>query len=155
MLPGPQGSTNTAAPGNALVHYPNSNVGTQGHSRLDEQDRAFERPPPRNPELFNPKGVVRKANQTVGTANRASQVVTPATSSNFEKEKLPAGAGVGIGATGLEEGDIRDRGTSCAALVDKLAEITLGRGVDVIVANTSVPVVEPSGLGAAAVGASS
>lgn len=30
------------------------------NSRFDDPDRGFERPPPKNPELFNPKGVVRK-----------------------------------------------------------------------------------------------
>lgn len=158
MLPGPQGSGSSVAPGNALVHYPASGGGMQapGQSRLDEQDRAFERPPPRNPELFNPKGVVRKGGQTTGTASRATQVVVPSNSGNFEKEKGLVGAGgVGIGMTaGIEEANgrvVTDGGASCAALVDKLAGISLGG----VVGNTSVTVVESSGSGAAAIGASS
>lgn len=55
----PPASTNAPT---ALVHYPAANGGsTRGPSpsngRLDEQDRAFGRPPPKgNAELFNPKG---------------------------------------------------------------------------------------------------
>ncbi|KAI8996516.1 hypothetical protein BD414DRAFT_455322 [Trametes punicea] len=62
MMPGP--SPQGANPqGSALVHYPNSN--SQQNSpqipastgRLEEQDpAAFERPPPKHAELFNPRG---------------------------------------------------------------------------------------------------
>lgn len=70
---GPPASTNVPAPGSALVHYPNTNTPIKPNSnvgaasgnisaRADEQDRSFERPPPKvNAELFNPKGV-RKQN---------------------------------------------------------------------------------------------
>ncbi|PSS34104.1 hypothetical protein PHLCEN_2v1856 [Hermanssonia centrifuga] len=70
---GPPASTNVPAPGSALVHYPNTNTPVKPNSnvgaasgnisaRADEQDRSFERPPPKvNAELFNPKGA-RKQN---------------------------------------------------------------------------------------------
>ena len=46
--------------GNALVHH--SSPGSGIPARLDEQDRGFERPPPKgNVELFNPK-IVRRPN---------------------------------------------------------------------------------------------
>ncbi|KAI1793449.1 hypothetical protein LXA43DRAFT_1000793 [Ganoderma leucocontextum] len=62
MMPAPQGNTN--AQGSALVHYPNSQTSSPqappapapaAIGRLDEQDPVFERPPPKNAELFNPK----------------------------------------------------------------------------------------------------
>ena len=63
MTAGPQGATN--AQGTALVHYPTSQQSSPqvptapapaSIGRLDEQDPAYERPPPKNAELFNPKG---------------------------------------------------------------------------------------------------
>lgn len=66
MMPGPQGNTNPQ--GSVLVHYPNSQTSSPqavpapapvGIERLDEQDPAFERPPPKNAELFNPKAAGR------------------------------------------------------------------------------------------------
>ncbi|KAH9940827.1 uncharacterized protein BXZ73DRAFT_42375, partial [Epithele typhae] len=58
-----------AAQGSALVHYPNSQQTSPqvpaapvpaALGRLDEQD-AFERPPPKNAELFNPKAAAAAA----------------------------------------------------------------------------------------------
>jgi hypothetical protein len=47
------------APGNVLVHHPS--IGSNP-TRIDEQDRGFERPPAKGSvELFNPK-VVRRPN---------------------------------------------------------------------------------------------
>ncbi|KAI0717979.1 hypothetical protein C8T65DRAFT_706941 [Cerioporus squamosus] len=62
MAPTSQGAAN--AQGTALVHYPTSQQSSPqvptaatpaAIGRLDEQDPAYERPPPKNAELFNPK----------------------------------------------------------------------------------------------------
>ncbi|TBU47505.1 hypothetical protein BD309DRAFT_951664 [Dichomitus squalens] len=73
MLPGPQANTNPQ--GTALVHYPTSQTSSpQAPSapvpaalgRLDERDPAFERPPPKSAELFNPKAGGRNGNGSGG-----------------------------------------------------------------------------------------
>lgn len=58
-------TSNTNGPSSALVHYPNNqqspNMPMDAPIRLDEQDHAYERPPPKsNAELFNPKGPRRQ-----------------------------------------------------------------------------------------------
>ena len=122
MMAGPQGNANVPAPGNALVHYPNSSL-SLNNTRLDDQDRGFERPPAKNPELFNPKGIVRKPNLT-----RISPATAPPVSAitgNLEKEKVGL---VGAAVVG-EEGKVRLDGALNAAtstLVDKFAAVTLG-----------------------------
>ena len=76
MMPGPQGATN--AQGTALVHYPTSQQSSPqappaappiSISRFDEQEPAFERPPPKNAELFNPKGGARNGANGANGAN--------------------------------------------------------------------------------------
>ena len=66
LMPNPQGNTNTQS--SVLVHYPNSQTSSPqavpaptpaAIGRLDEQDPVFERPPPKNAELFNPKAAGR------------------------------------------------------------------------------------------------
>ncbi|EKM50018.1 uncharacterized protein PHACADRAFT_264501 [Phanerochaete carnosa HHB-10118-sp] len=74
---GPSGSINSPATGSALVHYPNSHGGTRGPSpntcHLDEQDRAFDRPPAKNgTEPFNPKGGRPQAANGMGVAEEGS-----------------------------------------------------------------------------------
>ncbi|KAI0741697.1 hypothetical protein C8Q80DRAFT_1110535 [Daedaleopsis nitida] len=68
MVASPPGSGNPQ--GTALVHYPNSQQSSPqvpttpapaALGRLDEQDTTFERPPPRNAELFNPKAGTRSS----------------------------------------------------------------------------------------------
>ncbi|KAI0369212.1 hypothetical protein BV20DRAFT_997496 [Pilatotrama ljubarskyi] len=60
MMPSPQGAN---PQGTALVHYPTSQQNSpqipNSGGRFEEQDPAFERPPPKNAELFNPKGGAR------------------------------------------------------------------------------------------------
>ncbi|KAI0343287.1 hypothetical protein BDW22DRAFT_1356898 [Trametopsis cervina] len=59
LKPGPSGSTAGPPTNNALVHYPNSNIPI----RLEDQERGFERPPPKSSaELYNPKGVRKPPN---------------------------------------------------------------------------------------------
>ncbi|TFK86752.1 hypothetical protein K466DRAFT_492208 [Polyporus arcularius HHB13444] len=87
MVASPQGAAN--ASGTALVHYPTSQQSSPqvptapapaAIGRLDEQDPAYERPPPKNPELFNPKAGRNGA--SVGAAqngrSRANTGASPA-----------------------------------------------------------------------------
>ena len=76
MAASPQGG---GTQGSALVHYPNSqSTSPQVPSapapaalgRLDEHD-AFERPPPKNAELFNPKAAGRSGTNANGNGNGA------------------------------------------------------------------------------------
>lgn len=158
MMPGPQGAATPA--GNALVHYPNSNpaaamnVGLNTHlhphnTRLDETDRGFERPPPRNPELFNPKGAGRKSNASAPTSNRASpNAASPGTNNSLEKEIL-VGTGGGAGAEEIQ-GATMD---GAAVLADRLAGISF-EGGNASLPNAGVPVVvEASGVAAIGIGA--
>ncbi|OBZ74204.1 hypothetical protein A0H81_06142 [Grifola frondosa] len=109
MMPGPQGNVNPQ--GSALVHYPNSHTTPSPNAtpnlRLDEQDHAFERPPPKgNSELFNPKAGPRSASTSTPNSVRTER-------DRFEvKEK---------------EGKIRQKGEGMAnaILVDKVGAMSL------------------------------
>lgn len=104
MMAGPQGGSPSASQGSALVHYPISSSVTSSPQapsapvpaavlsavRLEEQD-VFERPPPKNAELFNPKAAGR-----AGGINGASN-------GKPENGRSRANTGGSIVATGLAE----------------------------------------------------
>ncbi|KAI0684290.1 hypothetical protein BC835DRAFT_1390364 [Cytidiella melzeri] len=61
LRPGPSGNTSGPAANNVLVHYPHSGPNTSTQNRFEDQEHAFERPPPKsNAELYNPKGARRQ-----------------------------------------------------------------------------------------------
>ncbi|KAI0358100.1 hypothetical protein OH77DRAFT_1421379 [Trametes cingulata] len=102
MLPGPQG---TNPQGTALVHYPTSQqnspqIPTSG-GRFDEQDPAFERPPPKNPELFNPKGGARNVGAGVPPAGGKVEGGRP----KLNGEGIVTGLSDRMGAMVLEDGE--------------------------------------------------
>ncbi|RPD64133.1 hypothetical protein L226DRAFT_569610 [Lentinus tigrinus ALCF2SS1-7] len=78
------------AQGTALVHYPTSQQSSPqvptapapaSIGRLDEQDPAYERPPPKNAELFNPKAGRNGAN--AGVQNGRSRANTAGSSAGL------------------------------------------------------------------------
>ena len=116
MMPGPQG----AAPpqGTALVHYPSSQQNSpqipastgrfeepQSQSQLQDA-AAFERPSPKNAELFNPKG---------GPRNGAAGIL-PMGGGRMENGRARAndvpGLSEKMGAMGLDEGEFRPNGVA-------------------------------------------
>ena len=95
MMPGPQGNTN--AQGTALVHYPTSQTSSPqvpsapapaAIGRLDEQDPAFERPPPKNAELFNPKAANRNGSGNGGRPENGRSRANTAASASGLVDKL-------------------------------------------------------------------
>ncbi|KAL4250211.1 amino acid/polyamine transporter 2 family protein [Abortiporus biennis] len=112
--PPTQGATHPHGPnpsGNVLVHYPSNNG-----SRLDEQDRTFERPPPKNAELFNPKGVLRKGQPQQLVQNGSPSLIVGSSPS-------PSSSGfIGECSNGLAEKDAVD------GLVNQIGGLTLVEG---------------------------
>jgi hypothetical protein len=75
LRPGPSGKPHGPVTNNALVHYPTSGSESNMPMHFDDQEHAFDRPPPKsNAELYNPKGAQRRPLNGNNTGGPSGQV---------------------------------------------------------------------------------
>jgi len=100
------------------------------HSRLDERDGTFNRPPPKSAELFNPKSGSQHR-KTVNIAPSSNSAAVPSSTvdlTHYGKVNADYGAAKPNRGPSIPENEDRIRGEAVAnaILVDKLADMQIG-----------------------------